>query len=105
MGARGKMAAVDNLELTRLRSLLALQTLNLVAEHVKIDQTFKPSREDGTQRVYVRAAGVEWEFLVNGAKFFDTRARFGGGGAIDLVMHLRGVPFKKAVSVLKQAGV
>lgn len=105
MGARGKMRAVDNLELTRLRSLEALQALYLLADHVKVDWSFRPTQDQATERVHVSAAGRDWELLLNGPKFFDTRVDKGGGGAIDLVMYLWGVPFKKAVAILKEAGV
>jgi hypothetical protein len=40
---------------------------------------------------------------VNGARFFDWHAHAGGGGAIDLVMHLRGANFKDAVAWLQRA--
>ena len=40
---------------------------------------------------------------VNGARFFDWHAHAGGGGAIDLVMHLRGTGFKEAVAWLQRA--
>ena len=40
---------------------------------------------------------------VNGARFFDWHAHAGGGGAIDLVMHLRGASFKEAVAWLQHA--
>lgn len=91
MGARGKMRAVDNLELTRLRGLEALPTLHLLADHVKVDRSFGPTHDQATERVHVSAAGGDWELILKGPKFFDTRAGKGGGGAIDLVMHLWGV--------------
>ena len=37
---------------------------------------------------------------VNGAKFMNWRLGVGGGGAIDLVLHLRGLDFKAAVAWL-----
>lgn len=40
---------------------------------------------------------------VNGTRFFDWHAHAGGGGAIDLVMHLRGTSFKEAVAWLQHA--
>jgi len=40
---------------------------------------------------------------VNGARFFDWHAHAGGGGAIDLVMHVRGAGFKEAVVWLRHA--
>ena len=40
---------------------------------------------------------------VNGMRFFDWHAHAGGGGAIDLVMHLHGASFKDAVAWLQHA--
>lgn len=37
---------------------------------------------------------------VNGAKFFNWRQSAGGGGAIDLLMHLNGLDFKEAIDWL-----
>ena len=54
--------------------------LGLLADHVKVDPSFKPVRAHSTLRVHVSAAGYEWELLVDGPKFFDARARTGGGG-------------------------
>lgn len=98
------MRSVDNSELERLRGLAALDVLRLMAEHTKLDRDFKPVRAASTHRVHVSAAGADWELLVDGARFFDTRARMGGGGAVDLVMHLWRVPFKQAVKMLREAG-
>ena len=95
---------VDNLELSRLRCLPALDVLQLFAAHAKVDTDFRPTRATSTQRVHVSVAGHDWELLVDGPRFFDTRARKGGGGAVDLVMHLWQVPFKKAVDMLWKAG-
>jgi hypothetical protein len=39
-------------------------------------------------------------FSVNGAKFFDWNQATGGGGAIDLAMHLNGLDFKQALDWL-----
>jgi hypothetical protein len=92
-------------ELTRLRCLNALDVLVVLAETVKRDSTFRPRNSTTTRRVHVRAAGADWELLVDGPKFYDPRAQKGGGGAVDLVMHLWRVPFKKAVTTLREAGV
>jgi Protein of unknown function (DUF3991)/Toprim-like len=40
---------------------------------------------------------------VTGMRFYNWHASAGGGGAIDLVMHLRGVDFKGAVAWLRNA--
>lgn len=98
------MRSVDNSELGRLRGLAALEVLRLMADHTKLDRDFVPLRATGTKRVHVSAAGTDWELLVDGPRFFDTRAERGGGGAVDLVMHVWGVPFRKAVQMLRGVG-
>ncbi|KVU21409.1 hypothetical protein WK64_31975 [Burkholderia ubonensis] len=97
------MAPVDNSELQRLRGLHVLEVLDRLATHVKLDRDFSPRQATSTRRVRVNAAGADWELLVDGPRFYDTRASRGGGGAIDLVMHLWRVPFKKAVAMLRDA--
>lgn len=99
------MVPVDNSELQRLRNLHALVVLHVLATHVKLDWDFLPRAAWSTQRVHLNAAGADWELLVDGPKFYDTRACKGGGGAIDLVMHLWRVPFKQAVAMLRDAKV
>ncbi|MGF6610604.1 hypothetical protein OKW45_005526 [Paraburkholderia sp. WSM4175] len=97
------MAPVDNFELQRYRDLPALEVLLLLATYVKVDRDFKPLKAKSTLRVHVYAGDADWELLVDGPRFFDTRAGKGGGGAIDLVMHLWRVPFRKAVAMLREA--
>jgi len=43
--------------------------------------------------------------LCTGPKFWDVRVERGGGGAIDLVMHLYTIKFKAATTLLKERGV
>jgi hypothetical protein len=105
MGVWGKELAVDNSTLDRLRRMKALSCLQAMGIYVKVDQDYLPTTANTTQRVHVSAAGNDWELLVDGPKFYDTRAKTGGGGAVDLVMHLWCVPFKKAVRMLAEAGV
>lgn len=94
--------AVDNSDLERWRTLDALVVLQALAEHVKEDRSFSPVSAPGTCRLHVSAAGHDWELLVQGPKFWDTRARTGGGGAVDLVMHLHQIAFKPAVALLRE---
>lgn len=98
MGGWGKMAPVDTSELQRLRGLHVLEALDRLATHVKLDRDFPPRQATSTRRVHVNAAGADWELLVDGPRLYDT-----GGGAIDLVMHLWRVPFKKAIAMLRDA--
>lgn len=97
-------ARLTSADLARWRSLDALEALRFLADYVKEDATFKPTHSSSTRRVHATAAGADWELLVDGPKFYDTRAKTGGGGAIDLVMHLWRVPFKKAATKLQRAG-
>lgn len=75
--------------------------LHRLADHVKNDGAFKPTTACSAVRVHVSAAGNEWELLLTGPKWFDTRAGKGGGGAVDLVMHLWQVPFTRAAKFSK----
>lgn len=43
--------------------------------------------------------------LLCGAKFYDTRVKRGGGGAVDLVMHRYNVDFKGAVAFLRRLNI
>ena len=101
---RSQAARPTPADLVRWRSLDALQALHILADYVKEDATFKPTHSTSTRRVHTTAAGSDWELLVDGPKFYDTRAQKGGGGAIDLVMHLWRVPFKNALLTLRRAG-
>lgn len=91
---------MDNLNLSRWPSLDARVALCELAEHVKEDRTYRPIGVVGTERLHVSAGGHDWELLVSGPKFFDTRKGQGSGGAVDVAMHLFGLPFKGAVSLL-----
>lgn len=94
--------AVDNSTLDRLRSVPVLKCLKALGAFVKVDLDYVPTTANTTQRVHVNVAGYDWELLVDGLKFYDTRAKVGGGGSVDLVMHLWGVPFKEAVRMLTE---
>ena len=96
---------MDKFNLSRWRSLDARAVLRELADHVQEDRTYRPIGAVGTERLHVSAAGHDWELLVSGPKFFDMRTGQGGGGAVDLAMHLFGLPFKGAVSLLRERGL
>lgn len=100
IAARGR---VDPGELERYRSLDCSVVLPRLAQHVKLDPTFVPIRDGHTQRWYVRAGDRDFEILSTGPKWFDTRSKRGGGGAIDLAMYLLRLDFKQAVGRLREA--
>lgn len=91
---------MDKSLLGRWRSLDAIVVLTAVADHVKQDSTFVPVKASDTTRWHASIAGLDLELLLTGPKFFDTRAGVGGGGAIDLVMHLTQSDFKAATRIL-----
>ena len=59
-----------------------------------------PSRDAATVRLNVSIGGGGVELLATGPKWYDTRKEQGGGGAIDLTMHLFRLSFVDAVKRL-----
>ena len=86
--------------LNSLRSMPACDALSLVAIHIKADTTYLPLNADLSRRWHVRTSRGEFEILTTGAKWYDTRGRHGGGGAIDLAMHVLALSFVQAVKHL-----
>lgn len=97
--------AVDNLELSRWRSLAACELLPLLAEYVKQDPTYRPTTSVHSTRWHATARGREFEILCTGPKFFDTRTNTGGAGAVDMAMHLLRLSFLQAIRLLRERGV
>jgi len=90
--------------LTRLREMSARDALALISQHIKADPTYRPLKNGQSRRWHVRTLRGEFEILTTGPKWFDTRARRGGGGAIDLAMHILGLSFVEAVKHLGRIG-
>lgn len=95
------MPRVDPSELSRWRSKDAAATLSVLADYSKLDSTFEPIKNPSTTRWHANVRGCDFELLLTGPKFFDTRAEKGGGGAIDLAMHLFRADFKAATGILR----
>jgi hypothetical protein len=92
---------VDDGRLAQWRALDALDVLGRLGCYAKRDVSFRPVAAAGTTRYHVNANGRDWELLLTGPKFWDTRANKGGGGAIDLAMHLFALDFKRSVRMLR----
>jgi len=90
----------DEATLTQLREMQAADALALLAIHVKADPSYVPVKSDCSQRWHARTARGEFEILTTGCQWYDMRGRCGGGGAIDLAMHVRGLSFVDAVKQL-----
>jgi len=86
--------------LHRLRQAPSEHVLKSLAIVCKADPTFKPTKDPQTRRWHLRTTAGEFEILTTGVKWYDARARRGGGGAIDLAMHILRVPFVDAVKIL-----
>lgn len=99
------MGRVDPAELSRWRAKDATVTLAALAEHAKRDPAFEPIKSRATTRWHVAIQGREFELLLTGSKFFDTRNQKGGGGAVDLAMHLLRTDFRTAIRVLRDIGL
>lgn len=95
--------AFDEPLLRKLREVPLMDGMRALGRHVAIDRDFAPVKDSRTQRWIVDAGTGKAELLVTGQKWFDTRADRGGGGMIDLVMHLDGVVFVDAVKILGAA--
>ena len=94
------LKSFDVATLTRLREMAAGDALALLAIHVKADPTYLPVKAGHSRRWHVHTARGEFEILTTGPKWYDTRAHQGGGGAIDLTMHVLGLSFVDAVKHL-----
>ncbi len=96
------MKSVDNSVLMRWRAMDSSLCLGALADHAKEDRSFQPRADQRTTRWHAYVAGQDIELLCTGPKFWDDRANSGGGGALDLAMHLFGISFKKAARLLAE---
>jgi hypothetical protein len=94
--------SVDESLLERWRSLDAAQVITAIADYAKPDPTYVPVKTERSSRWHANVNGRDVELLLTGPKFWNARECVGGGGAIDLVIHLTGVDFKGAVKLLKR---
>lgn len=97
--------SVDNSVLARWRMTAASVALKALADHAVEDQSFKPLASKDTSRWHASAGGHDFELLCTGPRYFDTRAQRGGGGAIDLAMHLLAIDFRAAAKLLAEKGL
>jgi hypothetical protein len=76
--------------------------LALLAIHLKADRDYRPTKDAISRRWHAYTERGDFEILTTGHRWYDTRARRGGGGAIDLVMHVGDLSFVDAVTYLRQ---
>jgi hypothetical protein len=80
--------------------MASADALALLAIDCKADPTFQPTRLEHTRRWHALTERGDFEIVTTGPKWYDTRAKVGGGGAIDLAMHLLKLSFVDAVGIL-----
>jgi hypothetical protein len=83
--------------LARLREMSVPDALDGLGLYWKRDPDFQPIKDKATARLNVSIGGGVVELLATGPKWYDTRQEKGGGGAIDLAMHLLRLDFVSAV--------
>jgi hypothetical protein len=92
---------IDDAALETLRQLEPRQALDALGLYWKTDPSFVPVKDASTVRLHVTVGASVVELLVTGVRWFDPRRGRGGGGAIDLAMHLLAVDFRAAVAKLR----
>ena len=90
--------------LASLREMPSEDALGLLAIYLKADPTYLPVKDPQSRRWHAQTPVGEFELLITGQKWWDTRAAKGGGGAIDLTMHLLQLSFVDAVRLLMERG-
>lgn len=89
--------------LQKLREMPLTMVFDGLGLYWKTDREYKPIRDKSSIRVNVSLSdGRICELLITGIRWYDTRTKLGGGGAIDLVMYLYSVTFKEAIGLLSK---
>ncbi len=89
--------------LSELREVPLSSALELLGIHRKADSTFAALKVARTERWHVSTSQADFELIITGRLWFDTRARKGGAGALDLVMHVLELSCGGATRLLREA--
>ena len=92
--------AFSPMKLKPFREMASEAALVLLSIDIKADTSYVPMKDPNSRRWHARTSYGEFEILTTGPKWYDTRSRKGGGGAIDLAMHVLGLSFVDAVKLL-----
>lgn len=86
--------------LLHLRETPSDAALRSLSTYCKADASYHPNNDSNSRSWHVRTECGEFEILTTGVKWYDPRAKVGGGGAIDLAMHILQLAFVDAVKIL-----
>jgi hypothetical protein len=102
MVARRLRSSFSASTLTRLRQMPACDALALLATHVKPDPTYLPVKDDQQPALAPSTRPRRFRDRDHGSQVVRHACARGGGGAIDLAMHLLDVSFVDAVKLLNR---
>lgn len=91
----------DSVFLADLRHIPIQELLTKLGLYCKIDTDFLSIKNKNTKRLHISVGNSVFEIIITGQKWYDQRQAKGGGGCIDLVMHILKLPFVKAVKKIK----
>lgn len=102
--ARGRKVSAESIQAANsLRDIPLLTAMKALGAYCKEDRSYQPVRHQGARRYHVSVANREFELLILERKWFDARANTGGGGSIDLTMHLFSEAFSRSLGRLSRA--
>lgn len=87
--------------INRVRNLNLIDVLNSLCTYCSQDRTYEPKKNPDSKVFVIEIDGKRFNnLLITGERWFDLETKKGGGGAIDLLMYLRGISFVQAVKLL-----
>ena len=90
-------------ELKRLREVPLLKALDALELHYQHDPDYKPRKSQESIRVIVSVKDLVYTLQITGMRWYDMHSKDGGGGAIDLTMHLMKCDFFQAAKLLQKS--
>lgn len=90
-------------ELKRLREVPLLKALDALELHYQHDPDYKPRKFQESMRVIVSVKDLVYTLQITGMRWYDMHSKAGGGGAIDLTMHLMQCDFFQAAKLLQKS--
>lgn len=85
---------------TRFRVMTVEQTARILGLYCKQDKNYESTAHRNSKCYHISKDGEVFEIIVTQLKWYSTHRRYGGGGGIDLTMHLYGETFKAALTRL-----